>query len=60
MVNLGLKKEPVALKPLKELPSDVPAYEGLATPGLCAQINEILSDGSVFYSTKKNHAALKV
>ena len=53
MQGLGLKKEPVALKPLREIPADIPAYDGLATPGLCAQINEILTDGSVFYSTKR-------
>ena len=59
MQDLGLKKEPVALKPLKEIPSDIPAYEGVATPGLCAQINEILTEGSVFYSTKKNHVCFE-
>jgi len=55
MQGIGLKKEPIALKPLKEFPSDISAYEGVATPGLCAQINEILTQGSVFYSTKANH-----
>jgi len=59
MQGLGLKKEPVALKPLKEIPSDIPAYAGLATPGLCAQINEILTEGSVFYSTKENHVCFE-
>jgi uncharacterized protein (DUF169 family) len=59
MQGLGLKKEPVALKPLREIPADIPAYEGLATPGLCAQINEILTQGSVFYSTKKNHVCFE-
>ena len=34
MENLGLKKEPIALKPLKAIPHDVPHYEGLAMPGL--------------------------
>ena len=42
MQGLGLKKEPVALTPLREFPADMPAYEGLAMPGLCVQINEIL------------------
>ena len=56
MENLGLKKEPIALKPLKEIPNDVPRYEGVAMPGLCVQINEILQNGSVFYSTRENHS----
>jgi len=59
MQGLGLKKEPVALKPLREIPADIPAYEGLATPGLCAQINEILAHGTVFYSTRENHACFE-
>jgi len=53
--DLGLKKEPVALKPLREIPCHLPRYEGTATPGLCAQINEILKEGAAFYSTKGNH-----
>jgi uncharacterized protein (DUF169 family) len=59
MQGLGLKKEPVALKPLREIPSDIQAYAGCATPGLCAQISEILTQGSVFYSTRKNHACFE-
>ena len=53
--SLGLKKPPIALKPLKTIPKDIPAYEGVATPGFCVQINEILQNGSVFYSTRENH-----
>jgi len=55
MHDLKLAKEPVALKPLREIPPHIQAYEGVATPGLCAQISEILQDRSVFYSTRKNH-----
>ena len=59
MQGLGLKKEPIALAPLKSIPPDVPRYEGVAMPGLCVQINEILQQGSVFYSTKENHACFE-
>ena len=59
MENLGLKKEPIALAPLRDIPPDVPRYEGLAMPGLCVQMNEILENGSVFYSTKENHACFE-
>ena len=40
--DLGVKKELVALKPLNEIPSNIPHYEGVATPGLCAQVGEVL------------------
>jgi uncharacterized protein (DUF169 family) len=53
--DLGVQKDIIALKPLKEIPSDVPHYEGVATPGLCVQIGEVLRDGSMFYTTKENH-----
>lgn len=53
--DLGLKKELVALKPLKVFPKDIPHYEGVATPGLCAQIGEVLKEGKVFYTTRENH-----
>lgn len=53
--SLGLRKAPIALKPLKTIPRDIPAYEGMATPGFCVQINEILNNGSVFYSTREHH-----
>jgi uncharacterized protein (DUF169 family) len=53
--DLGIKKEVVALKPLKEFPQNVPRYEGLATPGLCVQIGEVVREGSMFYTTRENH-----
>lgn len=53
--GLGLTKTPVALKPLKAIPEDMPAYEGTAMPGFCVQIGEILQNGSVFYSTREHH-----
>ena len=31
---LGVAKELIALKPLKEIPSTIPQYDGVATPGL--------------------------
>lgn len=53
--DLGVKKELIALKPLKTIPTDVPHYEGVAAPGLCVQIGETLKSGSVFYTTRENH-----
>ena len=53
--DLGVRKELVALKPLKTIPRDIPPYEGVATPGLCAQIGEVLKQGSLFYTTRENH-----
>ena len=48
--DLGIKKELIALKPLKEIPSDIPHYKGVATPGLCTQVGEALKDKNVFYT----------
>lgn len=53
--DLGVRKELVALRPLKHIPSDIPPYEGVATPGLCAQVGEVLKQGSLFYTTRENH-----
>ena len=50
--DLGIKKELVALKPLKEIPPDIPHYEGVATPGLCTQVGEVLKEKTVFYTTQ--------
>lgn len=52
--DLGIEKELIALKPLKEIPSDISHYEGVATPGLCTQIGEVLKDKKVFYTTREN------
>ena len=53
--DLGIAKEIIALKPLKEIPRDIPQYEGVAVPGLCTMIGEVLKDGSVSYSVRENH-----
>ena len=53
--DLGVAKELIALKPLKEIPSTIPQYDGVATPGLCAQVGEVLKNGTTFYTTRENH-----
>jgi len=53
--DIGIQKDIIALKALKEIPEDMPHYEGTAIPGLCAQIGQVLQDGSMFYTTKENH-----
>jgi len=53
--DMGIQKDIVALKALKEIPGDIPRYEGVAIPGLCAQIGQVLQDGSMFYTTRENH-----
>ena len=53
--DLGVKKELIALKPLKEIPKDISPYEGVATPGLCSQIGEVMKEKQVFYTTRENH-----
>lgn len=52
--DLELKKEVVALKAVKEVPADIPQYEGRAVPGMCALLGEILREGGVWYLTRKN------
>ncbi len=52
--DLKVKKEIIAIKVMKKAPSDVPHYEGQASPGMCALVGEILKDGSLFYTTKEN------
>ncbi|MBW2183127.1 MAG: DUF169 domain-containing protein [Deltaproteobacteria bacterium] len=53
--DLKVKKELIiAIKVMKKAPSDVPHYEGQASPGMCALVGEILKDGSLFYTTKEN------
>ena len=53
--ELGVQKALVALKPLKDIPSHIPRYEGVAAPGLCAQIGEVIKNGATFYTTRENH-----
>ena len=52
--DLKIKKEIIAVKAMKQAPSDIPQYEGQASPGMCAFVGEILKDGSVWYATKEN------
>ncbi|MCX8044175.1 MAG: DUF169 domain-containing protein [Desulfobacterota bacterium] len=52
---LGIQKPLIALKPLKEIPATIPPYKGTAYPGLCAQIGEILKEGTTFYITRENN-----
>ncbi|MBW1853256.1 MAG: hypothetical protein JRJ00_01005, partial [Deltaproteobacteria bacterium] len=40
--DLKVKKEIIAIKVMKKAPSDVPHYEGQASPGMCALVGEIL------------------
>ena len=53
--DLGVVKDLIALKPLKEIPSNISQYEGVATPGLCSQVGEVLKNGTTFYTTRENH-----
>jgi len=52
--DLKVKKEIIAVKAMKKAPTDIPHYEGQASPGMCAFVGEILQDGSVWYATKEN------
>ncbi len=52
--DLEVKKEIVALKAVKKIPTDIPQYEGQAIPGMCALLGEILQERRVWYVTKKN------
>ena len=52
--DLKIKKEIIAVKVMKQAPSDIPQYDGQASPGMCAFVGEILKDGSVWYATKEN------
>lgn len=52
--DLKIKKEIIAIKAMKQPPSDIPSYKGQASPGMCAFVGEILKDGSVWYATKEN------
>ncbi len=53
--DLGIEKEIIALKPLKDIPADIPRYEGMAAPGLCTMIGEVLNDKSISYSVREHH-----
>ncbi len=51
MSALGLHREPVGIRAWKEIPGDVPRYQGSAFPGMCTQISEVLASGRTFYVT---------
>jgi uncharacterized protein (DUF169 family) len=53
--EVGIAKEIIALKPLKKLPENIPCYEGVAVPGLCTMIGEVLTNPVVTYSVRENH-----
>lgn len=48
---LGLGREPVGIKAWKEIPGNIPCYQGTAFPGMCTQIAEVLASGTTFYTT---------
>jgi len=52
--TLKIKKESIAVKVMKQAPSDIPHYKGQASPGMCALVGEILRDSSTWYATKDN------
>jgi uncharacterized protein (DUF169 family) len=52
---LGVKKELVGIKAWKQVPENIPGYEGKAFPGMCAQIGEVLKNGGTFHTDKENH-----
>jgi len=57
--DLKVKKEIIALKAMKQAPSNIPHYEGQASPGMCALVGEVLKEGSVWYATKENLGCLE-
>ena len=52
--DLKVKKEIIAVKVMKQVPSKIPHYEGQASPGMCTLVGEILKGGSAYYITKEN------
>jgi len=51
---LKVKKPLIAVKALKDIPEDIPAYEDKAFPGTCTQIGEVIATGKTFYIQTKN------
>lgn len=51
---LSIKKEFVAIKVWKEEPTHIPQYQEKAFPGMCTQINEVLTKGETFH-TNQDH-----
>jgi uncharacterized protein (DUF169 family) len=54
--EIGIKKDIVALKRLKEEPSALEEYEGKST--ICFMMQEALEENKVFYTTIKNRMCL--
>lgn len=52
--DLKVKKEIIAIKVMKQAPSDIPHYEGQASPGMCALLGEILKQETAYYITNEN------
>ena len=52
--DLGIQKEIIALKAVKEPPADIPQYEGQAVPGMCALLGELLREKQAWYVTREN------
>jgi uncharacterized protein (DUF169 family) len=53
-VDLKVEKEVLAIKTMKEVPSDIPHYQGQAMPGMCGLVGEILKEGFVCYVAHEN------
>lgn len=49
----GIKKDLIALKALKEIPTDIPKFEGRAFPGICSNIGEVLITKETRYLTEE-------
>lgn len=52
--DLKVKKEIIAVKAVKQAPSGIPHYKGLASPGMCALVGEVIREGTVWYVTKEH------
>lgn len=51
---LCVKKELVGIKVWKDEPKGIPKYQEKAFPGMCTQINEVLTKGETFYTTQEH------
>ena len=51
---LHVKKDIVALKVWKEEPQGITRYQERAFPGICTQINEVLTKGETFYINREH------
>ena len=52
--DLRVKKEIIAVKAMKQVPSDIPHYEGQASPGMCALVGEVINQNTAWYITNEN------